>query len=108
MKSTSAFEFHPEATIFRSELSAGSESTISPACAARTENAGWPWHLAYQYLLLEKSPSRRCIIACQKLPAGEWSDWLMVWDSLRPSCQSHRPASMALAKSPEATGMLIN
>ena len=55
------------------------------ACAARVCIVGWPAQRAYQYLLLEKSPSRRCMMACQKLPVGFSSDCEIVCDSSRKS-----------------------
>ena len=63
---------------------------------AISSEAGCPLHRAYQYFAFEKSPSRRCIIACQKLRVSE-ACWAISWHSWSASCQSQRPASIALS-----------
>ena len=50
----------------RNILSAGIVFTTAPTFALITARTGWVRQRAYQYFALEKSPSRRCMIACQK------------------------------------------
>src|SRR4051812_36072626 len=56
-----------------------------------------------QYLLLEKSPSRRCMTACQKQPVGFSRLCEITCDSSRKSCHSHKPDTMAAAPSRSLT-----
>src|SRR5437016_370620 len=96
-RSTKALGSQPDLVRLRRDLSAGRGWRMSLAYGVMVRSAGWLWQRANQYLEFEKSPSRRCTMACQKENDSSLDFWAIWWLWSRASCQSHRPASMASA-----------
>src|SRR5206468_3674297 len=93
----------PPAISFLAHCSCPLCAASSPTRRQIASNAGcWPtrWN---QYFEFQKSSSRRCMIACQKLAEGVSMPWLIVCDSSRQSCNSQRPDTQQAAISASAS-----